>query len=120
MSFYSKDNPPPVGEFKNLEEVSIPTTKMLAVGSITAKGTAAERDAVRPFEVRETLRLYLAGKIEHWFYKTEGPKGVVFILNVADRQEAKELLEALPLGVAGFMEFELTPLGPLKPLGLLL
>jgi hypothetical protein len=120
MAHFTDANPPPVGEFKKLDDVVIPTTKMLAIGTITSKGTVSERDALRPFEVRETLRLYLAGKIEQWFYKPEGPKGVVFILNVADRQEAHELLKALPLGVAGFMEFELIPLGPLKPLGLLL
>lgn len=120
MSYYTTENPPPVGEFKKLDDVVVPTTKMLAIGTVTSKGTAAERDEIRPFEVRETLRLHLAGKIEQWFYKPEGPKGVVFIMNVADRQEAHDLLKTLPFGVAGFMEFELIPLGPLKPLGLLL
>lgn len=121
MAFYSRENPPPVGEFKNLEEVSIPTTKMLAIGTVTENGTAADRDDIRPFEIRETIRLHLGGKIEQMFYKTEStPKGVVFIMNVSHKQEAQELLKALPFGVAGFMEFELIPLGPLKPLGLLL
>lgn len=121
MAYYTKDNPPPVGEFKNLEEVSVPTTKMLAIGTVTPNGTVAERDEVRPLEIRETIRLYLGGKIEQMFYKTEStPRGVVFIMNVSDKQEAHDLLKALPLGVAGFMEFELIPLGPLKPLGLLL
>ncbi|NKJ03751.1 hypothetical protein FHT29_000696 [Rhizobium sp. SG741] len=44
MAFYSRENPPPVGEFKNLEEVPIPTTKMLAIGTVTENGTAADRD----------------------------------------------------------------------------
>jgi muconolactone delta-isomerase len=120
MSYYTPDNPPPVGEFKKLDEIAVPTTKMLAIGTVTDNGTVAQRDEVRPFEVRETVRLHLEGKIEQWFYRTEGPRGVVFILNVADKQEAHELLEKLPLGVAGFMTFELIPLGPLRPLGLLL
>jgi hypothetical protein len=69
--------------------------------------------------MRETARLYLAGKIDQWFFKTD-ESGVVLIMNLTDPLEAHELLEQLPLGRAGMMEFELIPLGPLKPLGLLL
>jgi hypothetical protein len=42
------------------------------------------------------------------------------LMNLADPNEAHELLEKVPLGQAGMMEFELIPLGPIKPLGLLL
>jgi hypothetical protein len=69
--------------------------------------------------MRETARLYLAGKIDQWFFKTD-ESGVVLIMNLTDPLEAHELLEQLPLGRAGMMEFERIPLGPLKPLGLLL
>ena len=34
--------------------------------------------------------------------------------------EAHKLLEDLPLGRAGMMTFKLIPMGPLRPLGLLL
>jgi len=50
-----------------------------------------------PSEVRETIRLHLTGKIDQWFFQTEGG-GVVFIMNVTERAEACELLEALPWG----------------------
>jgi hypothetical protein len=69
--------------------------------------------------MRETARLYLAGKIDQWFFKTD-ESGVVLIMNLADPNEAHELLEQLPLGRAGMMEFEIIPLGPLKPLATLL
>src|SRR5665811_1793578 len=92
-----------------------PTTKILAIGSVTAKGTPEAIAPILPFEVRATVRNHLAGKIEQWFYQTEG-YGVVFIMNAASRAEAHEILEKLPLGVAGMMEFELIALGPLKPL----
>jgi hypothetical protein len=39
---------------------------------------------------------------------------------MTDVNEAHALLEKLPLGEAGMMEFELIPLGALKPLALLL
>ena len=72
-----------------------------------------------PSEVRETIRPHLTGKIDQWFFQTEGGGGV-FIMNVTERAEAHELLEVLPLGQAGMMAFELIPLGPLKPLAVLL
>jgi len=72
----------------------------------------------KPFEVHATTRLHLAGKIDQWFFQHEG-YGVVFIMNVKTTAEPHELLEALPLGQAGMMEFELIALGPLKPLSML-
>jgi hypothetical protein len=41
-------------------------------------------------------------------------------MNVTDPAEAHRLLEKLPLGQAEMMTFELIPVGPLWPLGLLL
>ena len=96
-----------------------PTTKILAIGSVTAKGTPEAIGPILPFEVRATVRNHLAGKIEQWFFQTEG-YGVVFIVNAGSTAEAHELLEQLPLGVAGMMEFELIALGPLAPLALLI
>lgn len=72
-----------------------------------------------PFEARDTLRLELAGKIAQWFAKSDG-SGAVFLMNVTDPAEAHTLLEQLPLGKAQMMTFELIPVGPLWPLGLLL
>ena len=96
-----------------------PTTKILAIGSVTAKGTPEAIAPVLPFEVRATVRNHLAGKIEQWFFQTEG-YGVVFIMNAASTGEAHDILEKLPLGVAGMMEFELIALGPLAPLAMLI
>lgn len=95
-----------------------PLTRVLAIGSLTRAWTPEERAAVMPREVRETVQLYLAGKISDWYVRKDAP-GVVFILDVKSVQEAHELLEALPLGVAKLMKFELIPLGPLTPLALL-
>ena len=74
---------------------------------------------ILPSEVRETVRLYLAGKIDQWFVKQD-QSGVVFIMNLTDPKQAHDLLDKLPLGQAGLMEFQLIPLGPLSPLRALL
>lgn len=97
----------------------VPTTKILAIGRVTSKGSGDQRKDIMPHEVRETVRLHLHGHIDQWFTQTEAP-GVVFILNMVDPAAAHTLLRGLPLGLAGMMEFELIPLGPLKPLNLLL
>jgi hypothetical protein len=95
------------------------TTKVLAIGTWTAKATPETRPGIMPSEARDTLRLQLAGKIDQWFAKTDG-SGAVFLMNVTDPAEAHKLLEELPLGQAKMMTFELIPIGPLWPLGLLL
>jgi hypothetical protein len=118
MSTQTHANAGASGQFKPADLV-VPTTRMLAIGRLTEAGKSAARFPIMPSEVRETIRLHLTGKIDQWFFQTEGG-GVVFIMNVTERAEACELLEALPLGQAGMMAFELIPLGPLKPLALLL
>ncbi len=96
-----------------------PTTRILAIGHLTTGTTREKVMPVMQQEVRDTVRLYLAGKIDQWFVRRD-QSGVVFLLNVETVAEAHELLEKLPLGQAKLMEFDLIPLGPLTPLGLLL
>jgi hypothetical protein len=96
---------------------SVPTTKVLAIGHLTVERGAI--GGVMPSEVRETVKLYLGGKIDQWYVRQDG-KGVVFVMNVTSVEEAHALLEKLPLGVNKMMEFDLMPLGPLRPLSILL
>jgi hypothetical protein len=95
------------------------TMKVLAIGTWTAKATPATIPPIMPSEARDTMRLMLAGKIDQWFAKIDG-SGAVFLMNVTDPAEAHTLLEKLPLGQADMMTFQLIPVGPLWPLGLLL
>ncbi len=97
----------------------VSTTKILAIGSITASGDRTLLPAVMPDEVRDTVQLYLAGHIEQWFVRKDKP-GVVFVLSTNDLTEARTRLASLPLVKSGLMTFELIPLGPLAPLGLLI
>ena len=94
---------------------STPTTKILAIGTIHPGADQAKLLEILPNEVRETVNLYLDGKIDQWF-SLQDRRGVVFILNVADPTIAHGMLENLPLGQAHLMSFELIPLGPLDQL----
>src|SRR5262245_36584114 len=87
-----------------------PTTKILAIGKINPGFDQAQVFAVLPDEVRETVTLYLDGKIEQWYSLQGGKPGVAFIINVADPAVAHEMLEKLPLGQKHMMSFELIPL----------
>jgi hypothetical protein len=97
----------------------VPTTKIIAIGSLTPAATPEAVSAVLPSEVRETVKLSLAGKIEQWNSRTDH-SGVVFVLNVTDVNEAREMFAKMPLDKAGLMTFEFIPVGPLSPLALLL
>jgi hypothetical protein len=92
-----------------------PTTRILAIGTVAAGADLARVRAILPNEVRETVGLYLAGKIDQW-YSLQERTGVAFILNVTDVTAARDMLEKLPLGQAHLMSFELIPLAPLNPL----
>jgi hypothetical protein len=114
----SENKTSPVGAAEMAAAKTI-TTKVLAIGTWTAKATPETIPPVMPFEARDTMRLQLAGKIDQWYAKNDG-SGAVFLMNVTDPAEAHALLEKLPLGQANMMTFQLIPVGPLWPLGLLL
>src|SRR5215470_17677627 len=99
--------------------ISTPTTRILAIGTINPGVDQAKVLEILPHEVRETVNLYLEGKIDQW-YSLQDRKGVAFILNLTNSAAAHQMLEKLPLGQAHMMSFELIPLGPLNPLRKLL
>src|SRR5262249_8119682 len=78
---------------------SAPATKILAIGTINPGVDPAKVLAILPNEVRDTVDLYLNGKIDQWYSQQER-RGVVFILNVTDPAAARDMLEKLPLGQA--------------------
>lgn len=93
----------------------VPTTRILALGTVQAGSDPTVLRAILPSEVRETVALYLDGRIDQWF-SLQDRTGVAFILNMTSVDAAREMLENLPLGRARLMRFELIPLGPLNPL----
>jgi len=74
---------------------------------------------IMPAEIRATVPLYLDGKIQQWFTRGDG-KGVIFLLNCKDVEEARVLVESLPLSKENLMDEQFIPVGPLLPLGMLL
>ena len=97
---------------------SIPTPKTTAVLVIeTAKPgvTAQQIMAVIPAEIRATVKLYLDGKIRQWYSRSDG-KGVIFLIDAKTEDEARAVMDTLPLAKEQLMEHEYIPVGPLMPL----
>ena len=93
--------------------------KVLAIGSIVKPVPPEQRQQIMLKEVPDTLRLYLDEKIEQFWSRTDKP-GVMFLMNVESIEQAKETVDSLPLVAKGFAQYELMPVGPLSPLGLLI
>ena len=92
--------------------------KVMAVGTLKPL-SQEQRQQYFPKEVPATLQLYLDGKMEQ-FWLREKEVGVIFLMSVASVDEADKLLKGLPLGQANLLTFDLLPIGPLLPLGMLM
>jgi hypothetical protein len=93
--------------------------KVLAVASIVQPLSPEQRQQIMPNEVPATLKLYLDGKIEQFWFRQDAP-GVLFLMNVESVEQAKATMEALPLVTGGYAKYDFWQVGPLAPLGLLL
>jgi hypothetical protein len=93
--------------------------KVFALGTFAKPLTDEQRKQILPMEVPDTLRMYLDGKIDQ-FWSREDQSGVVFLMNAASVEEARSMVETLPLAANGYLVFEYIAVGPLQPLALLI
>jgi len=97
-----------------------PTTTGVIVILTAKAGVAREQVmAVMPAEIRETVQLYLNGKIREWYSRGDG-RGAVFLLDTRDVAEAQAIMEGLPLAKGNVIDHEYIAVGPLLPLRLLM
>jgi hypothetical protein len=93
--------------------------KVFAIGSAGQPLMQEQRQEIMPKEVPATLKLYLDGKIERFWFRQDTP-GVIFLMDAESVDQTRATVDALPLAAGGFLKFEFVPVGPLAPLGLLL
>ena len=95
------------------------TTEVMVI--LTAKQGVTRQQImnVMPDEIRATVKLYLDGKIRQWYSKGDG-KGVILFIDAKTSDEARVIIEAMPLSQANLMEHEYIPVGPLMPLASLI
>lgn len=96
--------------------VPIPkTTEVLVIQTPKQGVTTQQIMAIIPAEIRATVKLYLDGKIRQWYSRGDG-KGVVFLIDAKTEDEARAVMETLPLVKEQLLDHVYIPVGPLMPL----
>lgn len=104
------------GAASGVPSIAIPKTTAVLVIETPKQGVTPQQImAVIPEEIRATAKLYLDGKIREWYSRGDG-KGVVVLFDVKTEQEARDLVETLPLAKEQLMDHQYIPVGPLMPL----
>jgi len=104
------------GVASGVPSIAIPKTTEVIVIQTPRQGVAPDQImAIIPAEIRATVKLYLDGKIRQWYSRGDG-KGVVFLLDAKTEDEARAIMETLPLAKEHLMDDQYIPVGPLMPL----
>jgi hypothetical protein len=104
------------GSASGVPNAAIPTVTGVFVIETAKQGVKPQQImAMIPEEIRATTKLYLDGKIREWYSRGDG-KGVVFLLDANTEDEARAIMETLPLAKEKLMDSQYIPVGPLMPL----
>ncbi|MHC2337384.1 hypothetical protein [Bradyrhizobium sp. USDA 4454] len=101
------------------QAISPITTGVMVILTVKAGVTRDQVMAVMPDEIRQTVQLYLNGKVREWYSRSDG-RGVILLLDAKDTSEAHTIMEGLPLSKLDIMDHDYIAVGPLLPLRLLL
>jgi len=104
------------GAASGLPKVAVPkTTGVLVIQTAKQGVTFQQISPVMPSEIRATVKLYFDGKIREWYSRGDG-KGVIFLVDAKTEDEARGIMETLPLAKKQLMDNQYIPVGPLMPL----
>lgn len=111
---------PSVAQAQAISQAMSPaTTGVMVILTVKAGVTREQVMAVMPAEIRQTVQLYLDGKIREWYSRGDG-RGVVLFVDARDIAGAQAIMEDLPLARQDLMDHEYIAIGPLLPLRLLM
>ena len=104
------------GAGSGVPSVAIPKTTAVLVIETPKQGVTPQQImALIPDEIQATVKLYLDGKIREWYSRGDG-KGVVFLVDAKTEDEARAIMETLPLAKEQLMDHQYIAVGPLTPL----
>ena len=107
------------GGTPGVPSVAIPKTTEVLMIQTAKQGVTPQQIqqivAIMPAEIRATVKLYFDGKIRQWYSRGDG-RGVIFLVEAKTVDEARSLMETLPLAKENLMDHEYIPVGPLMPL----
>lgn len=93
--------------------------KVFAIGAIVKPVSDEKRDEILKREVPHTLQLYLDGPIEQFWFRQDKP-GPIFLMEVDSIDEARAVIDRMPIVTEGIAAYDFIPVGPLAPLGRLI
>src|SRR5260370_13745072 len=86
--------------------VAVPkTTAVLVIETSKPGVTPQQIMAVIPEEIRATVKLYLDGRSRRWYSRGRG-QGVIFLVDAKTEDEARAVMETLPLAKNQLMDHE--------------
>jgi hypothetical protein len=87
------------------------TTEVMVI--LTAKQGVTRQQIlnIMPAEIRATMKLYLDGKIRQWYSRGDG-RGVIFLIDAGTVDEARAVMDPLPLSKENLMDHEYIPVVP--------
>jgi hypothetical protein len=104
------------GTASGVPSIAIPKTIEVLVIETPRQGVTPQQIIdIIPSEIQATVKLYLDGKIREWYSRGDG-KGVIFLVDAKTEDEARAIMETLPLAKEHLMDHEYIPVGPLMPL----
>lgn len=102
------------------EQASSPAvTGVMVIVTVKAGVTREQVMATVPAEIRQTVQLYLDGKVREWYSRSDG-RGAVLLLDTKEVAEAHAIMDGLPLGKGNMVDDEFIAVGPLMPLRMLM
>jgi hypothetical protein len=95
------------------------TTEVMVILTVKQGVTRQQIVNIMPAEIRATVKLYLDGKIRQWYSRGDG-KGVIFLIAAETANDARAVVDTMPLSKESLMDHEYIPVGPLVPLTVLI
>lgn len=92
--------------------------KILALDKILPGATHEKIGPLMREEARAAWEQYKNGVYRELYFRTDHP-GVVLMMECASLDEARAVINSLPLVQAGLVDFDLIPLGPFAPFEML-
>jgi hypothetical protein len=86
--------------------------KILAIAKVDPRTSLEEMKPHLEAEVKQAWKLYKDGAFREMYNRQDRPLGVVFVLECSSTDEARSILEELPLVRERLIDFEVIPLSP--------
>lgn len=93
--------------------------KILAIDKVLPEATPEKLGAIFMDEVKQIVKMHLADVVREVYFRQDR-SGIVLMLECPSLDEARGMIDTLPLVKEKLIDFDLIPLGPFMPLALLL